>query len=106
MTQQFDLFVSTNGAEGWDPDTTEPKAILQLLLDLPASSETRQLLIPFVHEDHGGQKGNKRNEKWVSNFANSASEWFTSLAKNGVHVRMFLEVVCASLLHASIFLMV
>ena len=80
--QLFDLFKSTGGKEGWDPNNTETNYIIGCFSAL--QSPHKEVLQPYLSEAKGGDKGNRDNQKAVGGYTRAAGEWFVALAKSGV----------------------
>jgi len=74
--EQFDLFVSSNGDEGWDPDETDGNAIVDLVKE--------DLVIkPYMSKKLGGDKNHRDNEKAIRGYQRAASEFFVADALQG-----------------------
>jgi len=76
--QQFDLFVTTQGAEGWDPDNTEGEYIKEVFAE-------DDICRPFLQACLGGHSVHKKNsDKGIQGYNRCASEFYVQQALNGV----------------------
>jgi hypothetical protein len=75
--QQFDLFVTSNGNEGWDPANTDPEYIKRMMKD-------DDVCRIFLHHNLGGHRTNKDSDKGIGGYNRAASEFFVLLALQGI----------------------
>jgi hypothetical protein len=75
--QQFDLFVTSDGAEGWDPANTEPEYIKMKM----GKDDVCRI---FLHHNLGGHRTNTNSDKAIGGYNRAASEFFVSLALQGI----------------------
>jgi len=71
--QQFNLFMSTQGEEGWDPDNVDPDYIIDCFLK-------DDICRPFLNANLGGHQLNKNSDKGISGYCRCACEYYVSEA--------------------------
>ena len=67
--EQFDLFVSSGGKEGWDPDDTSEAYVKEKF-------QEDDICRPFLHQNLGGDRGNKNSEKATKGYKRAACEFY------------------------------
>jgi hypothetical protein len=78
LVKQFNLFVSSGGKKGWDPERkTDHKYIISKL-------KNNVHLGRYLSKSNGGDSGNKDNQKALRGYIRVACEFFLSLAAKGV----------------------
>jgi len=77
-TQQFDLFTSSEGEEGWDPDNIDPDYIINCFSE-------DNICRPFLNANLGGNHLNKNSDKGIGGYRRCACEYYVSEALKGNH---------------------
>jgi len=76
--QQFDLFTSSSGAEGWDPDQVDGEYIKTAFKD-------DDICRPYLHKNLGGHSSNKKDsDKAIQGYQRAASEFYVQQALLGI----------------------
>jgi hypothetical protein len=75
--KNFNLFESSEGAEGWDPRQTLKADVVE---NLKTDSETRK----YLSKSDGGHKSNNDNAKALRGYRRVASEFWVSIAKRKI----------------------
>jgi len=75
-TQQFDLFTSTEGEEGWDPDNID----LDYIIDCCLKDD---ICCSFVNANLGGHQLNKNSNKGIGGYRQCTCEYYISEALKG-----------------------
>jgi hypothetical protein len=83
-TAQFDLFVTTSGQEGWDPDSADADYIKE-------KAQTSNIVRPFLSRTLGGLTTNRDSDKAIGGYKRATSEYFVKLALGGTRRKDFLE---------------
>ena len=83
VLKQFNLFTSTNGEEGWDPEKWgDTDYIVGKAKDNP-------ICVRYLSKRQGGHQSNRDNQKVVRGYKNAASEYWVHLAKTGIRRSTF-----------------
>lgn len=78
--KQFNLFRASGGSEGWDPTKTSKKHGDYIVEKLKEVVTTRN----YLAHSNGGHKSNSDNAKGLRGYRRVASEFWVSLAKQGI----------------------
>jgi hypothetical protein len=76
-TRQFNLFTTTNGADGWNPAETADSYIRPKAKD-------NDILRPYLSAFIGGHSSCKDSSKVLRGYRRAGSEYIVYLAKNGI----------------------
>lgn len=74
--KQFNLFETSGGAQGWDPNEVEDSYIRPKVKD-------SDVCRPYLSAALGGFTNNKDSSKALRGYRRAASEYFVTLAKGG-----------------------
>jgi hypothetical protein len=77
--RQFNLFASTGGTQGWDPESTDAAYIKEKIIQAK-----NPIFAPFLAKSAGGSA--RDNQKALSGYRSASSEYFVKLAKNGIRI--------------------